>query len=468
MAESEKTEPKWVKNNNRQRLRELKMKANLGLAGLAKVTHFIPEKPRRMVRDQLIRLTTPRDLRPYRVPFQDGRINGKSGINEFGFFRAKNGLAQGAKLYAKAMACSGIPYTLINLGFLDWLEQDDHSLDSLITRRGGYAVNVIHVNPDQWEYACRCFPHRQFDRHYNIGVWAWELETLPASWIPTVDYVDELWASSEFIADAIRKETDKPVTVIRYGIETPVDGSTRADFGLPEDEFLVLAMYDSRSHASRKNPDGAIRAFAEAFPDADAKARLILKVANGKEEEIRRLRETLEQKGVRYHLVTELLEKEHLNALISCCDAFISLHRSEGFGLVVAEAMNLGVPVVATGWSANAEFMPEDCTCRVGYNLVPVGDAYQWGEAGQRWAEPDVHQAAEYLKKIRENPEWARERGEKARDYIRRELSVEKCAQDIRIRYEEIMEELSRRGEIKMTADRTDHPEKPTQEKSDP
>ena len=431
-----------------RKVRQVKTAMNLGLAKVARVTHFIPEKPRRAVRDWLIAVTTPGKLRPYRAPIQSGRITQPPGINEYGFFRAQNGLAQGAKLYAQALKESGIPFTLVNTDFIDWLAQDDHSWDSWLTPGGKYAINLIHINPDQLEEACRPFPHREFDDHYNIGVWLWELETLPASWKPKLDYVDELWVPSRFIAEAVRRETDKPVQAIHYGIDTPAEPCSRPDFGLPEEEFLVLAMYDSNSYASRKNPEGAIRAFEKAFGGRDVPARLVLKLANGKEEELRALRERLAGSGIRYQLITERYEKPRLNALIACCDVYLSLHRSEGFGLVVAEAMSLGVPVVATAWSANAEFMPEECTCRVKATLVPVGDAYQWGEEHHRWADPDVDQAAAYLRMLQENPEKGKRMAEEARAWIRKELSPERCGEKMRKRFEEICRELRETGRM--------------------
>ncbi|MBQ9252011.1 MAG: glycosyltransferase family 4 protein [Clostridia bacterium] len=418
---------------------------NLGLANVAKLTHFIPEETRHKVRDWLISVTTPKTYRP---PVWRGKCKAPLGINEYGFIRAQIGLAQGARCYARGLEESQIPFTLVNVDYIDWMEQNDHTWDGKITPRGKYAINLMHINADQMADASKSYFHRDFDNHYNIGVWLWELETLPASWQSGFAYVDELWVPSQFIAEAIRKETEKPVTVIPYGIETPVDGSTRADFGLSEDDFLVLAMYDSRSYATRKNPEAAIRAFQQAFSHQGTRARLVLKVANGKEKEIQGLKQRLEAAGIRYHLVTEKFEKPKLNALIACCDVFISLHRSEGFGLVVAEAMNLGLPVVATAWSANAEFMPEDCTCRVGYTLIPVGDDYQFGDDTQRWADPDVAQAAEYLRLLYDHPERAREMGEKEKAYIQRELSPEACGRRMRERYEEICAELRSNGRI--------------------
>ena len=428
----------------RLRLSEIKIQLNQWIGKIAPLTHFVPEKARHMVANWMIEITTPKRITRYRPPVTDGKIRYPMGINEYGLFRATIGLSQGAKLYAKALMASEIPFSLVNISFAPMHPDADHSYDDVLSRQGKYAINLIHVNSPSMEAAYIPFPRRLFDNHYNIGVWLWELEKLPASWLGGFQFVDELWVPSQFVADAIRKETNQQVTVIPYGIETPTEPYRREDFGFPEGTFLVLAMYDSYSYASRKNPEGAIAAFEKAFGGRDVDAALVLKVANGKQSELDTLKTKLDQSGIRYFLVNERLEKPKLNAMIASCDAFISLHRSEGFGLVIAEAMNLGVPVIATGWSANAEFMPETCTCRVGYRMVSVGDAYQAEGEPQVWAEPDVEQAATYLCMLKEKPEQARRMAREAQEYIQREYSIEKCAKKMRERYEKICEKLQK------------------------
>ena len=361
------------------------------------------------------------------------------GVNLYGLLRSEIGLSQGAKLYARALEEGEIPHTLLNLDFVPDLPQNDTRYDDRLVQVNQYAINVVHINPLEWRVACGTFSQKQFDRHYNVIVILWELEKLPKSWTKIFKYIDEVWAPSRFIADAVRKETDKPVTVIPYGMETPYDESlTRADFGLDEDDFLVLMMFDSKSFASRKNPGAAIDAFREAYGENPEHVKLVIKINNPKEADIAFVEEHIGGKAG-YTLITERMEKEKLNSLIRLCDVFLSLHRAEGFGLVMAEAMALGTPAVATGWSANAEFMPEDASCPVKYTLVPVNGGYQFDDGTMRWAEPDVHDAARYLKRLREDPAYYRQIAENGQQYIRENLSVQRSAEKMKARIEEIL-----------------------------
>jgi len=369
-------------------------------------------------------------------PFVPGRY--PSGINLYGLFRAEIGLAQGVKLYARALEKGGIPHTLLNLDFMPNLPQTDRSWDDRLTLENRYAVNVTHINPMEWRDALGAFPQKQFDRHYNIGIFQWELETVPDDWKPIFDYVDEIWAPSEFTARALRKETDKPVIPVLYGMETPYDRElTRADFGLAEEDFLVLMMFDSLSYASRKNPGAAIDAFREAYGDNPEHVKLVIKINNPKDKDVAFVEEHIGGKAG-YVLITERMDKPRLNSLIRLCDVFLSLHRAEGFGLVMAEAMALGTPAVATGWSANTEFMPEEAACPVKYSLIPVNGGYQFDNGELLWADPDVHDAAAFLKRLRDDPAYYRRKAEAGREYIAERLSLEKCAEVIRGRLKEI------------------------------
>lgn len=398
-------------------------------------THFIPKRFRNWAAQRVFSATENRIAVP--TAYQPGAF--EAGVNLFGFFKAENGLAQGTKLYASALEKSGLPHTFINTDFLSWLPQKDTAFDSRLSVRPKYAINLIHINPDQWAQACGLFPQRDFDEHYNIGVWLWELEDIPVEWHDIFPYVNELWAPSQFIADALRKVSPVPVTVIPYGMDMPIEEQlTRADFSLPADKFLVLAMYDSNSFMSRKNPMATVAAFREAFGEKPEKAHLVLKVNNPTESDLAALREMLGSDDA-YTLITGSMPKPRLNALIRLCDVFVSLHRSEGFGLVMAEAMALGRPVIATNWSANVEFMPADAACMVDYDLIPVNNAYQWGQDNQRWADAHVDHAAQYLRRLADDPTYYEQVRTAGQQFIHEHYSVSCTAAKMKARVEEIL-----------------------------
>ena len=405
---------------------------------LSPLTRLIPERTRHAARDLVFRAVGKKPAAVWEPPLPFVPGQDPPGLNLFGFFRAENGLAQGVKLYARAAEEAGIPHDLLNTDFLYWLPQRDTEWDSRLSDRARYAVDLVHINPDQWADACACFPRSAFDGRYTIGVWLWELEKIPPHWADTLPYVNELWAPSGFIADALRKVTGLPVTVIPYGIEAETEPElSRRDFGLPEDAFLALAMFDSNSYASRKNPFGAIEAFRRAFPPEERDVRLVLKVSNPKRADLRRIRECLGGDD-RCILITDAMPKRRLNTLISLCDAFVSLHRAEGFGLVMAEAMSLGVAVVATAWSANMDYMTPETACLVDAALIPVGEDYQFG-AGQRWADPDPEQAADFLRRLRDDPRWREALGRRAAAHIREHLSVRQTGELMRRRLDGIL-----------------------------
>ena len=399
-----------------------------------RIKKLIPLKIRHRFADRVIgAFATKADIP---TPYEPGKY--PKGINLYGFFKAENGLGQAVRLYARALEEGQIPHTLLNTDFLDWLPQEDTAFDDRLTKENKYAVNLIHVNPDQWQEACGIFPRNQFNGRYNIAEILWELEQMPEEWKFIFDYADEIWTPSAFVARAVQKETDKPVTVIPYGLEAPADdGLTRADFGLADEDFLVLMMYDSNSYIHRKNPGGAIDAFREAFGEKPEKVKLVVKISNPKPEDIAFFEERLDRDS--YVLLTERLDRKGINGLIRLCDVFLSLHRSEGFGLVIAEAMNLGTAVVATNWSAPTEFMDGESACPVNCRMIPVGENYQYRQEGALWAEPDIHQAAGYLRRLKAEPEYRRRIAGAAQKKIRAELSVARCAEKIKIRLDEIL-----------------------------
>ena len=372
-----------------------------------------------------------------RIPFEPALY--PAGINLFGYFSASLGLGQGVRLYADALELSNIPYTLIDVRLSPDTPTASSELQKRLADAPIYSMNVIHINPDMLALVHRLLPKSYWDRRYNIGVWLWELERIPPSWREYFKFFDEIWAPSAFIRDAIARDTALPVHVVPYGITAPTaPGVTREYFHLPKDAFLVLCMFDLNSFASRKNPLASVRAYFEAFDGEDAYTHMVIKVHHASDDDIKMLnRLTKNNKNVT--IINQELDKPAVNSLIQCCDVLISLHRSEGFGLIMAEAMYLGVPVVATNWSANVDFMSPETACMVDYSLIPTDGMYLYGQKDQRWADADIAQAAQYLRRLYREPEYRKHIAQAGKDSIRQYLSPEHCARIMDERFDTII-----------------------------
>jgi glycosyltransferase involved in cell wall biosynthesis len=227
-----------------------------------------------------------------------------------------------------------------------------------------------------------------------------------------------------------------------YGIQ--VDAAfnridQRNQFGLPTDSFLFLSMFDTHSTSQRKNPRGAIEAFKKAFAPGRTDVGLVIKIHNSGAfpGEVERLRAELEGYS-NIFLMERTLTRMEVYGLIDACDAFVSLHRSEGFGLVMAEAMYMGKPVIGTLWSGNTEFMNEWNSCAVRYTLVQIQSDAGPYRASCTWAEPDSYHAASYMARLVQDGEYYRMISEQGKATIRDSFSLQASGARIRQRLTEL------------------------------
>lgn len=322
-----------------------------------------------------------------------------NGVNLIGSIKAEMGLGQSCRLLANMIRETDYKLAIYNYDFSGEVKENDITFDDYITNNLPYRINIFHVNPCELGKLFMKMPDAWMGR-YNIAFWLWELEEFPKEWGKYCELFDEIWTPSEFAAGSIRKAANIPVKVLPYYVTAPYHKDFgRKEFLLPENQFLFLLMYDINSTEGRKNPQGAIKAYKKAFKPTESKVGLVIKVNNGNKEQLRRLREQLIQyKNVYY--ITETISKEKVNSLIKCSDVFVSLHRAEGFGLVMAEAMILGTPVIATNWSSNTEFMNKESACMVDCAMIENPKTEGLYPKGCVWAEPNCEQAAEYMKKL--------------------------------------------------------------------
>lgn len=358
------------------------------------------------------------------------------GVNICGFVQGDFGLGHSARILAQDLASAGVPFTMVNYE-VPGHTCNSHDWDEKISDRFLYNTNVFVMSPESIRLFVEDVAPDAVKNHYNIGYFYWELPEFPDEWVPGLDLMDEIWTASEFTRAAFAQKTKKPIYILPGSIaETREEGLRRADFGLPEDRFLFLVMYDIQSVAQRKNPQGAVRAFEEAF-GAREDVGLVLKVNpprdwDGQDETLEALRG---RKNV--YLLAETYSKPRLNALVYLCDALVSLHRSEGFGMCPAEAMYWGKPAVLTDWSGNQVYMTPDNCCPVPCEVVALTQDYGPYKKGCHWAEPDVHAAAGYLKRLVEDPAYARTVAEKGRQTIHADFSVEAVGKRLRARLQD-------------------------------
>jgi glycosyltransferase involved in cell wall biosynthesis len=364
------------------------------------------------------------------------------GVNVVGFIRSATGLGEAARSSVRALEEAEIAYSLVDLHY------DVPDRQIIKTHPGDkfsedfpYQINLLHINPNHLPYLWETYGKEKLLGRYTIGVWYWELSEIPVEWVQAFQVIDEMWAPTQFIRDALSPKSSIPVHFIPPCIDVSYDDRLmRADFGLPEDRFLFLCAYDVLSIQARKNPRGAIDTFRKAFSPEDQSVGLVIKINNAEEnpEGVAELERFLADRPNCY-FIKKVLEKDQFNALIHNIDCYVSLHRSEGFGLVAAESMFLGKPVIMTAWSGNVDFITADNCCPIGYKLVPVGPGNEPYDPNQLWADPDLEQAVQAMVSLKTNPSLYASISQNAQKTIRDKYSPKVIQKLVRERIQSIV-----------------------------
>lgn len=363
-----------------------------------------------------------------------------AGVNLYGYVQGEFGLGENVRAYARALLAAGYPIRLLDADAPSPGRMLDRSLAAWVSNEAVFPVNLCFVNPDRFAEMAPRTTDPAFGERYTIGFWLWELDRAPEAWRPALDLVDEIWVPTAFVQSAFRRMADKPVVRVPKAIAFEIpQGIGRRDFGLQDGCFIFLFSFDFHSYFARKNPLAVIAAFRAAFPRGRDDVRLVIKSVNGDrlpDQYALLAAEAARDPRIICH--DGFLSREAMFALLASTDTYVSLHRSEGFGLGLAESMYLGKPVVATGYSGNLDFMNAGNSCLVGYRMVDVGPGEYPAAAGQQWAEPDVEDAAACMRRLADDPAAARALGAVAARQVREQLSPKRCAEAAIARLQEI------------------------------
>lgn len=368
------------------------------------------------------------------------------GFNVIGYLRSESGLGAAARGYVRALRRAEIPFSLIDVGHLSVNRSDDRSLGE-IDNDWKHGVNLVVVNADEHFHVASELGEQQFRSRYNVGVWAWELPEFPTEWHDRFPWYDEIWVGSSFIAGALAKVAPMPVIVVPPVLSADKPGSRqrgRARIGARRGEFIFTFVFDFHSFFERKNPLATVEAFKRAFSPEDS-ARLIIKCVNPQvsDFDLGRLRTAAE--GHRVDIHAGYWPVEDVRDLMAATDAYVSLHRSEGTGLTLSDAMGRAKPVIATGWSGNTDFMNVANSYPVDYRLVPIERDLGPYRAGQIWAEPSVDHAAQLMRRVFDERREASVRARRAKSDIDTHFSEARVGEIVAGRLAVIAEEAGRR-----------------------
>lgn len=343
-----------------------------------------------------------------------------------GFLQSGLGIGEAARQEVLALWQAGLRPGLRDISHLQGVRDLEDPAFADTDRFPKVGPLLLHANASETGAILRALPAGLTRGRPIIGFWAWELPVPPLNWWRAYRYLSELWVPSEFVAEVFRPTCPVPVKVVPHPVQLPPSRQrTRRDFFLPESPCIFLCMADCRSDLARKNIRGSITAFRQAFGERED-VQLVVKLhhagfAGRAVMDLRR--EIGPARNIR--LLTDLLDRGELADLMRSCDVLVSLHRAEGFGLPLAEAMLLGKPVIATDYSGNLTFMNREVARLVDFTLVPVqAERRPYTELrGAVWAEPDLAQAAQSMTELAASPEVRRGLGGRGRRHVERVLS---------------------------------------------
>jgi glycosyltransferase involved in cell wall biosynthesis len=328
------------------------------------------------------------------------------GVNIIGFAKGDFGLAEHCRLTTHAFKVANVNFGVIDIDNT-LHSKTNQALEKLIIAKPQFQVNLLSFNADSLMHYVGEKQDAYYDKRYNISYGYWETSEYPKLWTMQNNVVNEIWAPSRYVQEVIAEKATVPVIYMPIAVDFEIPTEiTRRDFNLPEDKFLFLFTFDISSTITRKNPMAVINAYVKAFDKQTDNVVLVIKINRvisdlAQQAKAEHLKTYAKELALPIIFIDEVLSRRRILGLIYCCDCYVSLHRSEGFGLGMAEAMKMGKVVIGTNYSGNTDFMNQQNACLVDYGLVPIQKKdYFFVEEGAVWAEPDIEHAAYYMHKL--------------------------------------------------------------------
>ncbi len=389
-------------------------------------------------------------LRPKRALHKPANVPGmapglplKPGILFVGYVEAALGLGVSLRGLIDSVASTDLPFGIFPFNVNVETRYSGPFRPESYDLNHPYEINVIETAADQLPHALDHLGKARLKGSYNILRTYWELPTAPEQWRTFLATIDEIWAPNAFVADAFRPIFPRPIVIVPPTVE---DGNqlplSRSTLGLSDGIFYFLFTFDYFSFPARKNPLAVLRAFQLAFPHGDERVGLIIKStgSQGQFPEMRAVIASATRKDARIIVIDKTVTPQEMLSLVAACDCYVSLHRSEGFGLGMVEAMLAGKPVIGTDFSGSTDFLSDATGYPIPYRLRPVlRGEYPYPE-GQMWAEPNIEAAATAMRAILANEQAVADRVGRGRAFVQRRYNRTSVGQVVSARIQIIRE----------------------------
>lgn len=433
----------WITNlMHYMRAREPWLQANFPPSGSASAKAFrewYVKHAHTLIKDR--RLVEPVALQAAQVPASSvmrrppsRRNESEAEVSVIGYLRLALGVGEAGRQVLGSLKDSGVKARGLPIDLNSASQGGDHSLEHLFEDHADGRIQIFNVNADQLAHVVDHLATRLRADAYRVVIPFWELEEFPAPWLSAFDLVDEVWAPTRFIQAMLAPKLFKPVVYmplpLRFDKPTSVD---RRKFDLPADAFIFFFAFDFLSYVERKNPMAVIRAYKRAFGEEErANVKIVIKALNGDRlpADGQAMRDSL-RADPDILLVEETLNRPDTLELIAACDAVVSLHRSEGLGLLIAEALAMEKPVIATDYSATTELVSQETGWPVDFAIVDVHPGQYVFPEGQVWAEADEKHAASQMRQVFLHPEEARRRAVAGRAFLEETHGAAACGRRV-------------------------------------